>query len=94
MKTVILILSFMLAGCYGDPKLPKDPHWQYEQHVNFDVPEFYRSVCDGQGTVIERIVKMGAIAYRVQPDTPESKGEQRFECYNANNSFLVEFERE
>lgn len=83
-----LVLSILiLSGCKNGNILPKDPHWRYGQHVKYEVPEFFRSICNGRGIVIGKYFGMGEVIYHVEPESSDSE----FKCFNANKYFPQSF---
>lgn len=56
-KIVLLTLLVLLAGCWGpqSEKLTDDPGYVYGDEATYEVSEFYKDVCSGKGTVVEKI---------------------------------------
>gem|GEM_PF-4975005 len=93
MKKLLFCIALILAGCCNNSKpLPPDPHWKYQEHVKFEVPEFYRLVCDGNGIVLVKATQNDTVIYTVEPSY--TKGKSAYDCINAQNTFDIYFKRD
>lgn len=88
-----LLFTLFLTGCFPDrdtSSLKKDPHWKYNETVFYEVPEFYQLVCSGKGTVEDKRLEYDNVVYVIRPDTSQNE----YDCFNAQNSFTLKFQRD